>query len=113
MNQFIMQNPGLPSRFSTTIEFDNYSPQEMFDIFVLMAKESKMNLEQGIEEHLIKLFERLSLSAGEFFGNAREVRKIFDAMITRQANRLAESNLNLEDKDILYRLDIRDVPEGL
>jgi SpoVK/Ycf46/Vps4 family AAA+-type ATPase len=111
MNQFIMQNPGLPSRFSTTLEFDNYSPQEMFDIFALMSQERKMSLQEGIAEHLIKLFEKISLNAGEFFGNGREVRKIFDVMISRQANRLAESNVSIEDKDVLYRLDIEDVPE--
>jgi len=60
---------------------------------------------------LIRLFEKISLNAGEFFGNGREVRKIFDVMISRQANRLAESNVSIEDKDVLYRLDIEDVPE--
>jgi adenylate kinase family enzyme len=35
---FIAQNPGLSSRFRTTIEFDDYSDDELVEIFLGMAK---------------------------------------------------------------------------
>ena len=110
MEKFISQNPGLPSRFSCEIVFENYSPLEMLEIFKLMANERKMTLQPELDEPLIKLFEKMSKNAGEYFGNAREVRKIVDAMITNQANRLAESSdLNIKDKEALYRLEVQDI----
>ena len=114
MRKFIQENPGLPSRFTSEIIFENFSAAEMLDIFKLMAEKHNMILEAGMSKHLIRLFEKISINEGAYFGNAREVRKILDSMIAAQANRLAETysdeNPIQKDSEKLYRLEIQDLP---
>ena len=110
MRRFIAQNPGLPSRFTSEIEFDNYSSQEMLHIFQLMATQRNMSLAEGLEQKLIKRFEHMIQFAGPYFGNARDVRKILDSMIANQSNRLAEMpELDTMDQVMLNRLEINDL----
>jgi SpoVK/Ycf46/Vps4 family AAA+-type ATPase len=106
MRRFVTQNPGLPSRFSTEILFENYGAAEMVEIFQLMAGRQKMTLAEGLPEALHETFGRMAAGAGDTFGNGREVRKLLDAMLSRQADRLAETVA----PEGLYRLEIQDLP---
>ena len=112
MHRFVNRNPGLPSRFSSEIPFDNYSAQEMLDIFKLMAENAEMTLAGGVEALLLALFQQLAAGAGVTFGNGREVRKILGTMCDRQANRLAEQveTLDTDDRESLHRLEVEDIP---
>lgn len=113
MRRFVHQNPGLPSRFTAEISFDNYNAQEMLEIFKLMAANDRMSLGQGVEDALLSIFGRMAQEAGPTFGNGREVRKLLDVMCARQANRLAEraESLDNSDRAELFRLEREDLPE--
>jgi SpoVK/Ycf46/Vps4 family AAA+-type ATPase len=108
MRRFVNSNPGLPSRFSGEIMFDNYSGQEMLAIFQRMATGANMTLEQGLDQSLAELFEKMSRQAGPTFGNGREVRNYLNSMIDRQANRLATRSLAEKDPE-LYLLKREDM----
>jgi SpoVK/Ycf46/Vps4 family AAA+-type ATPase/nitrous oxidase accessory protein NosD len=86
MQRFLDTNPGLASRFSRTIEFTNYEPEELTEIVRKMCDSHSYRLAEETEEALLSYFERMP--KGPAFGNGREARKVFEEMIDRQAFRL-------------------------
>jgi SpoVK/Ycf46/Vps4 family AAA+-type ATPase len=83
---FITQNPGLASRFRTTIEFDDYTDDELVQIFLQMAKAA----DYDITEDCLRRYKTI-LSAtprGPMFGNGRFARNLLEAAIGRHAWRL-------------------------
>lgn len=86
MQQLINANPGLASRFHLTIEFEDYSDDELVAIFELQCRKSDFTPAEGCITSL-----RLQLSGtsrGDGFGNARFIRNTFEAALVRQAWRL-------------------------
>ena len=90
MEQFIHSNPGLESRFNRYLHFDDYSTDEMVEIFKLQCKKGSYTLEEGAEEEVREFIDEANDAGGITFGNARGVRNIFEQILTEQANRLAQ-----------------------
>ncbi|MFE3458458.1 AAA family ATPase [Nocardiopsis aegyptia] len=91
MRTFMASNPGLDSRFSRTVEFAPYSREELAHIFVAMAEGAGFLVADESREALLGL-----LGAHEDLfaaGNGREVRKLFEASVTRQSRRIEEAAL--------------------
>lgn len=86
MRKFIAMNPGLRSRFNKYINFEDYSANEMLDIFKLSCKKNKFILATEAEEAVLSYFE--SKQDDPTFGNARGVRNFFDRVVTNQATRI-------------------------
>lgn len=88
MADFLGTNPGLESRFSTTITFEDYTDDELRDIFAGMAERS--DFEPTPEA--LETFGRLAAAQArtEGFGNARWARNVLDAAIARHAWRLRD-----------------------
>jgi Holliday junction resolvasome RuvABC ATP-dependent DNA helicase subunit len=86
MTGFLAANPGLASRFAKTIVFDDYSPEELVLVARRIGVEDDYLLADGVTEALLAYFSRLSRGAD--FGNAREARRLFEAIRTAQAQRL-------------------------
>ncbi len=78
MNQFINSNPGLKSRFTHTFNFEDYSSEELAEIFKKFAAKEKYNLTDDAYSKLILLLDNVVSRADENFGNARLVRNIFN-----------------------------------
>jgi SpoVK/Ycf46/Vps4 family AAA+-type ATPase len=87
MRKFLQSNPGLSSRFSRTVEFENYDPAELVQIMELMCQSHNYALEHETRAALAMYFEQIPRDAS--FGNGRTVRKLFEEMVGRQAGRLA------------------------
>ena len=85
MEEFLNSNPGLRSRLSKVIEFEDYSVDELMDIFRYDMKKRGYALDVS-ENKLRALI--ADKSAAKDFGNARGVRNICDAVISRHNNRL-------------------------
>jgi hypothetical protein len=107
MGSFVRSNPGLQSRFSRFIEFPDYSPFELCRIFGLMCRRNGMVLSPALREKVIHHFQYLAQNRDEHFGNARLVRNCFEAVISAQANRLANSDK--VDAVALSRLEAEDL----
>ena len=90
MLKFIESNPGLKSRFNRYIHFDDYSPEQLFDILAGMCSKNQYVLSEEAQKLARAHFERVYAARSESFGNARAVRNCFEKMITNQANRVAE-----------------------
>ncbi|GIJ79993.1 ATPase family associated with various cellular activities (AAA) [Micromonospora phaseoli] len=89
MLQFLDANPGLASRFAKTVEFGNYSPEQLVVIVERMAGGDEYLLADGVSEVLREHFG--SIERDQNFGNAREARKLFEGVRKTQAQRLRQS----------------------
>jgi hypothetical protein len=87
MRQLIDANPGLQSRFARTIHFPDYTTEQLISIFETMSGASRYHLEEAAALQLAAVID--AEPRGRGFGNARFVRNLFEAAISRQAERLA------------------------
>jgi parallel beta-helix repeat protein len=86
MREFSDANPGLASRFTKTIEFENYSPDELVVIMTRMVGAADYTLDNRAEPVLAEFFGKVSQATD--FGNAREARRLFEATRKTQSRRL-------------------------
>ena len=99
MNRFLESNPGLKSRFNKSITFEDYSPNELLDIFELFCKLNDMKLSSDARDYLTQYLSKLSNEKSENFANGREMRNLFEKAFTNQANRLSHYN-NISDEEL-------------
>lgn len=107
MNRFLESNPGLKSRFNKSITFEDYSPNELLDIFELFCKLNDMRLSSDARDYLTQYLSKLSNEKSENFANGREMRNLFEKAFTNQANRLSQYNdISDEELNIIKSEDI-------
>ncbi len=107
MEQFISSNPGLESRFNRYFLFEDYNGQELYEIFLSMCRKNKYTLTVEAQEYAKALFERLYRDRGENFGNARDVRNIFENVIGIHADRIAaDSDIDERELTLVMREDL-------
>lgn len=88
MEGFIAANPGLASRFRTTITFEDYTDDELEQIFVSLAEGADY---EPVPECRSRFRELLPpMPRGEGFGNGRYARNLLEAAIGHQAWRLRD-----------------------
>ena len=87
MDKFIHSNPGLESRFNRFLLFEDYTPEEMFEVFKMRCDEGYVLAPEA--EPLVRDY-IAEESADPSFGNARGVRNLFEHILVAQNNRLAK-----------------------
>ncbi len=107
MAEFLDANPGLGSRFSKTIEFENYSGDQLVRIVNRMARSDDYQFDAGMDGELLRWFS--DLERGESFGNAREARRLFETMRKEQSRRLRALG-RMPDVAELRTLTAADIP---
>ena len=89
MRSFIASNPGLKSRFDVFVDFPDYTSAELLTIFENMLDEHDYELEDEARELVGSFFELIPRARG--FGNAREARRLFDAVVCAHALTLMDT----------------------
>ena len=107
MERFIESNPGLESRFGKYFHFEDYNGAELMDIFRLQCRKNQYVPDEDTEQFCIEMFNELYENRDENFGNARDVRNIFERAVANQANRLAA--MENPTKEDLMKLTKEDV----
>lgn len=106
MGRFVTSNPGLASRFSRAITFEDYTGAELTRIVAAQCRQHQYELPDPTATALEAYFAALPRSRG--FGNGRLARQLFQQMTENQAQRIAE--LDAPTTDDLLRLDPADLP---
>jgi AAA lid domain len=105
MLKFIESNPGLKSRFTKTIHFEDYSADEMLQLFTQYAISSDFKLDAEARQALFTHFKIKQGDTG--YGNARGVRNDFEASVVRHSDRFAAIRVpSTEDLSILLKEDV-------
>ena len=109
MEEFLASNPGLRSRFSKVIEFEDYTEEELYEIFVKKCESQDYHLTEDARRVLKEHFRKITEIKDENFANAREVRNFFERCIERQANRLTRDGI--PDRSEIMNFRAEDVTE--
>jgi S1-C subfamily serine protease len=87
MSRFLASNPGLPSRFTKTIQFKSYEAGDLVAIAGSMARRDGLRLSEDADPVLKTFFARARTAPD--FGNARTARTILERAREAQAARIA------------------------
>jgi len=90
MKFFLDHNEGLRSRIAFYIDFPDYTPDELTDIFKLMAKRRGYKISDEVAEYCKKIFKRVAKKKN--FGNGRFVRNLLEQAWLKQAQRILKEN---------------------
>lgn len=88
MAALVRANPGMHSRFPRTIVFDDYTDEELLEIFGLIAGNQEYHLDESGEAAVLAFFAKQDRGHG--FGNGRAARNLFEASVSRHAIRMVE-----------------------
>ncbi|WP_067799639.1 AAA family ATPase [Actinomadura formosensis] len=113
MERFLDANPGLKSRFPKKLRFPDYADDELVTIFEFMAAEAGFELAPGVLDQLRGLV--AAQPRGASFGNARLVRNLLEAAISRQAQRITAKDdegreIDAAEVGLLRPEDLPDAP---
>ncbi|NMA65007.1 MAG: AAA family ATPase, partial [Clostridiaceae bacterium] len=113
MEEFLQSNPGLQSRFNKYINFDDYSPEELLDIFIKMCERNGYKPTTGALGKIEQILSLLHETRSDSFANARTVRNLFEKLLTIQADRLAAlETVTNEDLESILEEDIDKIELG-
>jgi hypothetical protein len=107
MDRFLEINPGLKSRFGTTVNFTDFTGQELVSILQLMAQEAEYELTPSAWERAHRDLKLMYTNRGSHFGNAREVRRYFEKVCKSQSSRVARlTHANCDTLRIIKEEDL-------
>lgn len=105
MRKLLAVNEGLPSRMKNTIHFEDYSPEELWSIFVKLLDTHHYKIADADFEHakeiVLNIFKREKNITEEKFGNARFAGNLFDELIKIKAKRRSDDLISFERNDFV------------
>lgn len=109
MATFIRSNPGLESRFTRFINFEDYSVADLCHIFDKFCRDAEYVLTPSARARAFVLFAVAYDRRDERFGNARFVRNVYETVVNRQSQRLA-NRIGQIDRTALISIEEQDIP---
>ena len=107
MRQFVDFNPGLKSRFTKYIRFQDYSAAEMTKIFLSILSSQNYTCSKAAENVARKRMEAAAAKGGRTSGNARFVRNFIASVKERMAMRVMSDGV--ATKGELQRIEAEDI----
>lgn len=102
MKEFLNANQGLASRLSNEIIFEDYTDEELEQIFEYMVLKKELLLDTGVNEDIRRVIGEYRRNTKDF-GNARGVRNIFEKVLRKKNSRIAaliRNGVSLKPEDI-------------
>lgn len=110
MMKFIHSNPGLESRFNKYLYFDDYNGKELNEIFQGVCRKNGYTIQPELSEKLPAFFDQLYEDRDANFGNARDVRNLFEQLVSIQSDRVAQ--LEQPTKEDLMAITVEDFAQA-
>lgn len=104
IEELLSSNPGLRSRFPTHLEFPSYTAEELAQIFRGMAGRYDYRMTPAADLRLTEITAEMVATAGRDFGNAREIRNLFEDTIAANASRVVDAKA--ADLSLLDAVDL-------
>lgn len=118
-NEFLKANSGLKSRFPNTIEFPDYTPNELFQITKGMVQKQDFRLTPTTEKAVLEILTKKQINGRNDTGNGRLARNLLQSAVRKQSQRLKEMKVKtvndyylLLPSDFDYKTDIEFDLEG-
>jgi stage V sporulation protein K len=109
MARFLDANPGLSSRFTKKLCFEDYSPDQLIQIFEKICRENDYRLDDRARSKLLQTVQIAYDHRDRNFGNARFVRNLFEEATKNLANRVVMSGFS--DGSLLTLIAENDIPD--
>lgn len=113
MNTFLESNPGLKSRFSQYFHFDDYLPEELYEIASYSAERKQLKIAPEAQEYLKEQLTEAYRKRDNSFGNARFVNAVIEEGKQDMGIRLMKlenmDDLTAEDLSTITLEDLRNV----
>lgn len=111
MDAFLESNPGLRSRFSNFIHFDDYTADEMMEILRRNLADQEYRLSGEAEKKAFQMMQARVANKPDNFANARDVRNFMEHAISNQASRIVKLENAGTDKVILETIEAEDLQD--
>lgn len=90
MEEFLQANPGFKSRFNHFVQFDNFSTDELYEIFAMLCKNNDYRYGDAFAQHMKSQLNQIPVETIPNFSNGRYIRNVFEKLVTIQSNRLIQ-----------------------
>lgn len=108
IEDFLQSNPGFKSRFNHFVQFDDFSTDELYDIFAMLCQTNDYQFGEAFAQHMKTQLRHMPIETIPNFSNGRYIRNLFEKLVTIQSNRLIqqatisrEELMTFEEQDIL------------
>lgn len=112
MRDFFSLNEGLRSRISYTLEFEDYSEEELYQIFEKMVSDEELIAAQDAKEEVKKIV--ADVIKGKDYGNGRYIRKLLENArlnMDLRLSRLAKDDYSFEELKTLTKDDFKEIED--
>ena len=103
MQAFLNSNSGIVSRIGYTLEFEDYTEQELLEIFKLMLKKAGFKITEQALNKAEKLIREAKMCVN--FGNARFVRNMYEKTVIKHAS----NTKGKKQENILKTIEEQDI----
>ena len=110
MENLFRINVGFRSHFSYFLNIDDYTPDQLFQIMEVFAREKKYQFAADAKELTLKMITELYNSREKDFANGRTMRQLFDKICAKQAERLQKVDISTLTNDELMTIMVDDIP---
>ena len=111
MQRFLDSNPGLRSRFGTSIFFDDYSADQLLAILQLNLKKQEYQLSPAAERLAWAMIKHRVAHKPANFANARDIRNFMEHAIANHAVRVAAIEGAKDSKELLGTIEPEDLED--
>ena len=105
--RIVESNCGFESRIAFKINFQDYSEDELYNIFIKLVKQEKFILDKSCKSAIIEYFKNEIDKKTDNFSNGRLARNLFEKVKFEQATRII--NEKSKDLDMIKIEDINNV----
>jgi SpoVK/Ycf46/Vps4 family AAA+-type ATPase len=111
MKAFLDANPGIKSRITSTIYFDSYSPEEMVEIFMRIARTQNYKVDEAVRPMIAEYFK--TRVDDDNFGNGREARSLLETSVVFAASRVLQEGKTKYTKEEMQTITREDVAAAI